>query len=148
MSSDADDGIHLRVKRFRAPKGLHRNAVLLDFIDGAFEMLFANKCQKPNKIVRPPEYARRQDVVYFSPFGLKFADRRLQVPYPQRTVPLNLASPFFGVSITEFSPQDTGQAPIDFNGLKRKRYGGGLLFLIEMTVALTVNSRLSNFPGR
>ncbi len=79
MSSNADDGIHLRVKRFRAPKGVHRYAVLLDFVDGSFEILFANKSQKSNGVVRPPEHARRQDVVYFSPFGLQFADIRLQV---------------------------------------------------------------------
>ena len=83
MRSDADDSIHLRIERFRAPKGVHRNAVLLDFVDGSFEILVANKCQKSKRVVGPPEYPRRQDAVYFSPFGLKFADRRLQVDTPQ-----------------------------------------------------------------
>jgi hypothetical protein len=64
---------------------MHRNAVLLDFVDGSFEILVANKCQKSNRVVRPTEYLGRQDVVDFSPFGLKFADRRLQVDTP-RTV--------------------------------------------------------------
>src|SRR5271169_358606 len=58
MSSDADNSIHLWVKRFRAPEGLHRNAVLLDFVDGSFEILVTNKCQKSNRVVCPPEYAR------------------------------------------------------------------------------------------
>jgi hypothetical protein len=79
MSSNADDGIHLRVKRFRTPKCVHRYAVLFDFVDGSFEILFANKCQQSSRIVRPPKYTGRQDVVYFSPFGLKFADRPFQV---------------------------------------------------------------------
>jgi hypothetical protein len=83
MSSNADNGIHLRVKRFRTPKGVHRYAVLLDFVDRSFEILLANKCQKSDGIVRPPENARRQDVVDFSPFGLKFAHRRLQVSTPE-----------------------------------------------------------------
>ena len=83
MSGDANDSIHLRVKRFRAPEGMHRNAVLLDFVDGSFKILVANKCQKSNRVVRPPEYLGRQDVVYFSPFGRKFADCRLQVGYPK-----------------------------------------------------------------
>ena len=43
VSRDADNGIHLRVKRFRAPKGVHCNAVLLDFVDGSFEVFLANK---------------------------------------------------------------------------------------------------------
>ena len=87
MSSDADDGIHLRVKRLRAPKGVHRNAVLLDFVDGSFEILFANKCQQSSRVVRPPKYVGRQDVLYFSPFGLKFVDRRFQVLTPESAVP-------------------------------------------------------------
>src|SRR5258708_4436894 len=44
VSGDADDGIYLRVKGFRTPKGVHRDAVLLDFVDGSFEILVANKC--------------------------------------------------------------------------------------------------------
>ena len=39
------------------------------------KVLFANKSQKPNKVVRPPEYTRRQDAIYFSPLGLQLADR-------------------------------------------------------------------------
>jgi hypothetical protein len=83
MSSDADNSIHLWVKRFLAPKGVHRNAVLLDFLNGSFEILAANKCQKSNGVVGPSEYAGGQDVVYFSPFGLKLADRRWQVDTPR-----------------------------------------------------------------
>jgi hypothetical protein len=74
MSGDADDGIHLRVKRFRAPEGVHRDAVLLDFVDGSFEVLFTDKCQKANMVIRSPEHPGRQNVVYFSPLGLKLAD--------------------------------------------------------------------------
>ncbi len=59
MSSDADDSIHLWVKRFRAPEGLHRNAVLLDFVDGSFKILVANKYQKSNRVVCPPKYTGR-----------------------------------------------------------------------------------------
>jgi len=59
MSSDADNSIHLRVERFGAPEGLHGNAVLLDFVDGSLEILVANKCQKSNRVVCPPEYAGR-----------------------------------------------------------------------------------------
>jgi hypothetical protein len=82
MSSDANDGIHLWVKRFRAPKRMYRDAVLLDFVDRSFEILFADKCQKSNMVVRAPEYAARQNFVYFSPFGLKSADCRFQVDTP------------------------------------------------------------------
>ena len=86
MSGDADNGIHLRVKRFRAPQGVHRNAVLLYFVDGSFEVLFANKRQKPNVIVCPPEYPGRHYVIYFSPLGLKLADHRLQVLIPSKNL--------------------------------------------------------------
>src|SRR5260370_30843171 len=87
MSSDADDGIHLRVKRFRAPQGMHRNAVLLDLVDGPFEVLFTDKSQKSNEVVRPPEYTRRQNAVQFGPLGLQLADCRLQMVIPLRIVP-------------------------------------------------------------
>ena len=87
VRGDADNGIYLRVKRFRAPKGVHRNAVLLDFVDCSFEVLFANKSQKPNKVVRPPEDTGRQEAVYFNPLGLKLADRRLQMTIPLKMVP-------------------------------------------------------------
>ncbi len=103
MSGDADNGVHLRIKRFRAPQGVNRNAVLLDFVDGSFEVLFANVRQNPDVVVRPPEYPRRQYVIYFSPLGLKLADRRLQVAIPLRMVP-STYHPVFGGSITEFSP--------------------------------------------
>jgi hypothetical protein len=106
VCGDADDGIDLRVKRLRAPKRVHCDAVFLDFVDGSFEILFANKGQKANRVVRPPEYARRQDVVHFSAFGLKFADCRLHVSTPENGP--SIRHPVFGVSITEFSPQDTG----------------------------------------
>ena len=101
VSSDADDGIQLRVKRIRTPKCVHRYAVLLDFVDGSFEILFANKCQQSSRVVRPPEYAGRQDVVYFSPFGLKFANRRLQVSTLENGP--STYHPIVEVSITEFS---------------------------------------------
>lgn len=75
MSGDADNRIHLRVKRLRPSKGLHRNAVLLDFVDCSFKVFIANKSQKPNQVVGSPEYTRRQDAVNFSPLGLQLADR-------------------------------------------------------------------------
>ena len=84
MSSDADNGIHLRVKGFGAAKGVHGDAVLLDFVDCSFEILFTNKRQKPNMVVGPPEYAGRQKVLYFSPLGFKFVDRRLQLDTPRK----------------------------------------------------------------
>ena len=84
MSGDAYNGIYLRIKRFRAPQGVHRNAVLLDFVDGSFEVLFANVRQNPDVVVRPPKYPRRQYVIYLSPLGFKLADYRLQVLIPQR----------------------------------------------------------------
>src|ERR1700722_3736783 len=101
MSSNADDGIYLGVKRLRTPKGVHRDAVLLDFVDGSFEILFANKCQQSSRVVRPPKYAGRQDFVYFSPFGLESADRPFQVLPPERAVRSTL-SPVPEVSISEF----------------------------------------------
>ena len=101
MSGDAYNGVHLRIKRFRAPQGVNRNAVLLDFVDGSFEVLFANKRQEPNVVVRPPEYPGRQNVIYFSPLGLKLADCRLQVVIPLRMVP-SIYHPV-RASITEFS---------------------------------------------
>ncbi len=87
MSGDADNGIHLRVKGFRAPQGVHRNAVLLDFVNGSFEVLFTNERQKSNVVVRPPEYPGRQYVIYFSPLRIKLADCRLQLLIPLRMVP-------------------------------------------------------------
>src|SRR5208283_1186283 len=88
MSSDADNRIHLWVEGFRSSKSLHRNAVLLDFVDCSFKVLFANKSQKPNQVVRPPEYTRRQNAVNFSTLGLQLADRRLQVVNPLGMAPL------------------------------------------------------------
>ena len=83
VSSDADDGIHLRIKRFRAPESLHRNAVFLDLVDCSFKVFFANKGKKPKEVIAPPEHTRRQDVVYFSPLRLKLADRRFHNSYPK-----------------------------------------------------------------
>src|SRR6266478_1569390 len=96
MSGDADNGIHLRVEGFRAPQGVNRNAVLLDFVNGSFEVLLANKCQKSNVVIRPSEYLRRQYVIYFNPLGLKLADRRLQVAIPLRIVPSTYHPVFWG----------------------------------------------------
>jgi hypothetical protein len=112
MSSNPDDGIHLRVKGFRTPKGVHRNAVLLDFVDGSFEILFANKCQQSNGIVRPPKYTGRQDIVYFSPFGLKFADRRFQVLTPERAAPSTLSPRLRGEYNRIFRRTTQGQTPV------------------------------------
>jgi hypothetical protein len=112
MSSNADDGIHLRVKRFRTPKCVHRYAVLLDFVDGAFEILFANECQKSSRVVRPPKYIGRQDVVYFSPFGLKFADRPFQVLTPESAAPSTL-SPLLRREYNRIVRRTTqGQTPV------------------------------------
>ena len=83
MRSYANNGIQLWIKRLGAAKRLYRNVVLFDFVDGSFEVLFTNKCQKSTIVIRPSEYAGRQNVVYFSPFSLKFADCRWQVDTPQ-----------------------------------------------------------------
>src|SRR5580658_7129218 len=101
MSGNADNRVHLWVKRFGSPESVHRDAVFLDFVDGSFEIFFANKCQQSSRVVRPPEYAGRQDVVYFSPFGLKFANRRLQVSTLENGP--STYHPIVEVSITEFS---------------------------------------------
>src|SRR5437879_4901387 len=85
VSSDADNGIYLWVKRFRPPQRVNCNAVLLDFVDGSFEVLFTNKRQKSNVVVRPPEYPGRQYIIYFSPLRLKLADCRLQVHTPKNS---------------------------------------------------------------
>jgi hypothetical protein len=82
MSSYPNNGIQLWIKRLWAAKRVHGNAVLLDFVDGSFEVLFANKSQEPNEVIRSTEYTRRQNVVHFSPLGLKLADCRLQVVTP------------------------------------------------------------------
>ncbi len=58
MRSYANNGIQLRIKRLGAAKRVYRNAVLFDFVDCSFEILFANKGQKSHKVVRPPEYTR------------------------------------------------------------------------------------------
>jgi hypothetical protein len=115
MSSDTDDGIHLRVKGFRAPEGMHGDAVFLDFVDGSFEVLFTNKRQKSNRVVRPPEYSGRQDIVYFSPFGIEFAYCRLQV------LSVENGPSILPLSITEFLLQDTGPTSFNFNGLSLQR---------------------------
>jgi hypothetical protein len=112
MSSNPDDGIHLRIKRFRAPKCLHCNAVLLDFVDGSFEILFANECQQSNGIIRPPKYTGRQDIGYFSPFGLKFADRRFQVLTPERAAPSTLSPRLRGEYNRIFRRTTQGQTPV------------------------------------
>jgi hypothetical protein len=82
MCSYANNGIQLWIKRLWAAQRVHRNAVLLDFVDGSFEVLLANKSQKANKVIRPTEYARRHNRIDFSPLGLKLADCRLQVITP------------------------------------------------------------------
>ena len=106
VSRDADNGIHLRVKRFRTPKSVNRNAVLLYFVDCTVEILSANKSQESNRVVRPPEYTGRQNAVYFSPLGLKFADSRFQVLTPLENGPFDLTTPVLEASITEFfAPQ-------------------------------------------
>jgi len=75
MSRHADNSIHLRIKRFWPSQGLHGDGVLLDFVNCSFEVLFTYKCQNSSMVVRPAEYARRQNVIYFSPLSLKLADR-------------------------------------------------------------------------
>ena len=110
VSRDTDDGIHLRIKGFRAPEGMHRNAVLLDFADGSFEILFANKCQKSSRVVRPPKYLGRQDVVHFSPFRLKFADRPLQASTPEND--LSTATRLCGEYNRIFRRTTQGQIPV------------------------------------
>lgn len=61
MRCDTDDRIHLRVKVMGPAQGLHGNAVLFDFVDRSFEVLFANKAQKSNKIVRSAQHAGGQN---------------------------------------------------------------------------------------
>src|SRR5580692_9531210 len=87
------------------------NAVLLDFVDGAFEILFANKRQQSSRVVRPPEHVGRQDVVYFSPFGLKLADRRLQVSYLRERF-FDLRSRLRGEYNRIFAGKTLGQTPV------------------------------------
>ena len=82
MCSDANDGIDLGVKGIRASKCVHRNAIFLDFVDCALEILITHKRQNPNQVVGPPEHTRRQNGIYFSPLGRKLADRRLHVATP------------------------------------------------------------------
>ncbi len=103
MGGYADDCVQLGIKGFRAPKGVDRDAVLLDLVDGTFKVLFANKRQKPDEVVGPPEHTGRQNVVYFSALRLKLADCRLQNDYPFENGPVDTPpSPLHG-SITEFS---------------------------------------------
>jgi hypothetical protein len=83
MSSDADNGIHLWVKGFRSPEGVHRDAVLLDFVDGSFKVLLTNIGQEPDMVIDAPERSRGQNAVYLSPLRLKLAGRRLQVDTPK-----------------------------------------------------------------
>jgi hypothetical protein len=101
VSGDADNRIDLRIKGFRAAQSVHCNAVFFDLVDGAFEIFFANECEKSNRVVSPPKYTGRQNVLYFSPFGLKFAGRPFQV-LPPRERSLRPCHPIFEVSITEF----------------------------------------------
>jgi hypothetical protein len=112
MSGNADDGIHLRVKGFRTPKGVHGNAVLLDFVDSSFEIFFANKCQQSNGIVCPPKYTGRQDVVYFSPLGLKFADRPFQALAPESAAPSTSSPRLRGEYNRIFRCTTQGQTPV------------------------------------
>lgn len=103
VGSYADDCVQLGIKRFRAPKGVDRDAVLFDLVDCSFKVLFANKCQKSNEVVGPPEYTGRQNVIHFSALCLKLADCRLQNDYPFENGPVDSPpSPLHG-SITEFS---------------------------------------------
>jgi hypothetical protein len=78
MGSDADNGVHLRIKGFRPPQGPHGDAVLLNLIDSTLEVFFADKIQKPNKIIRPTDHSGSQDGFQFSPLSLKPADCRWQ----------------------------------------------------------------------
>jgi hypothetical protein len=86
MRSYADDCVQLGIKRLRTPKGVDRDAVLFDLVDSSFEVFFADKRQKSNEVVGPPEYTGRQNVVYFSSLCLKLADFRLQDSFPLRMV--------------------------------------------------------------
>lgn len=116
VSSDADDGIHLWVKRFRASNGVYRNAVLFNFADCSFEVLLTNICQKSNMIVGPPEDPGRQDVLEFSPLRFKLADCRLQVDTPKPSPSTH--HPLIWGSITQISPHDTEPKHLQFQGLK------------------------------
>jgi hypothetical protein len=74
MRRDAYNRIHLRIKIMRPAEGLNRNVVLLDLRGGSLEVLFANKGQKADKIVRSAEHSRVQNGVQFSAFRFKLAD--------------------------------------------------------------------------
>src|SRR5882724_8359398 len=79
IRGNAHDRIHLWIKIMWPPQGLDGNAVLLDFVDCSFEVLFANEAQESAKIVCPAKHPRRQNLLYFSPLGLKLVDCGLQV---------------------------------------------------------------------
>src|SRR5258708_32607202 len=61
MRGYAHNRIRLRIKIMRPAQGLDGNTVFLDFVDRAFEVLFANKAQEPNEVVRSAKKSRRQD---------------------------------------------------------------------------------------
>jgi hypothetical protein len=56
MRGYPDNGIHLRIKVFRASQYLHSNAVFLDFVDGSVKVPLTNENQKSNKIVGSAEH--------------------------------------------------------------------------------------------
>jgi len=74
MRGDAYNRIHLRIKIMRSTQGLNRNVVFLNLCGGPLEVLFANKGQKADKIVRSAEHSRVQNGVQFSAFRFKLAD--------------------------------------------------------------------------
>ena len=106
MSSDADDGIDLRVKRLWAPERVYCDAVLFDFVESSLEILIANESQQADEVVRSAEHTRRQNAIYFSPLGLKLADRRLHVDIPLRMVP-SPYHPLFGGEYNAIYGTDT-----------------------------------------
>ncbi len=135
VSRDTDDGIHLRVKRFRASEGMYRNAVLLDFVDGSFEILFANKCQQSNGLfVRPntPDDKTLSTSARSASSLLIAGSKRL----PPRERSVRPYHPVLEVSITEFFAVRHGPNTCNFTDLRRKRGGGGFRLSIEITVAL------------
>ena len=131
------------------PRALHRNAVLLDLVDGSFEVLVTNKCQKSNGVVGPPEDAGRQDAIYFSPLGLKLVDHRFQLDTPKNGSWSFDLPPRLGGEYNRISPQDTRQNTCDLNDLRAEHGDEGLpLLQRNKRCRLTVNSRLSHFPDR
>src|SRR5260370_9325335 len=61
----ANDGVDLVIKVFRTPQGLHGDAVLLDFVEGALEIFFANKTKESNKIIASAPEPQRYHCVQF-----------------------------------------------------------------------------------